>query len=789
MKRYLIIVLISIVSVTMLSANKIVKTHGGNSNYEIKKGGDNVLIVSPSYRYNNRGTADTLQYVPADGSWNAYFVQFPGDAMFTAFQMPANATIKAINVPIYLWGTGDQQLTLSLHKLSYPYDADGEMYPSSAVDGAGWIGGYDMDADGHMSIEGTTYSSGGTQGVCDDGDFVVAGAQDPLGTEVAASGPPGTPKMGLLWPLGFTAATMDPTNHPDIDNDDNDANWTLLSDYGNEIDVLQGDWVGVMVAFTGEGGGDDDATGFLYESGSGVVDPWVSAKFYAGCGGTSGNGGWHIRSWMFNFQLAVELTSDRGPVFTSVTKLPTTISTAARPVTVSLTEDNPIGGDAGVASVVLSYQVDSLTATVETVPMTMTSGTVLDGTWEADIPGPVVGSFVYWSVTSTDVNDNATSLATRSYYVFEATPGLPLVFNNQALSGIEDYLDWTASYDVWESEYGGLSDELLGHYDVVLEMAGLGPDHNSDDEIEAWWGGGKTYIVSADEWLYSRYGSTGVVPIPSVAHDVLGIASYVGDINYGESGDDNEVSRFTAVTGDAVGGALATFLSDSSLYLNYDPDYETGGYNWLDGIVPIDGYTVALNAFAGVLDSVDQANPDTTEYAVAIYGQQGNGGKSAFLAFDHVALNTAPDYFWVGAPYYNNWLDANYPGIYVSGPLPTVLVNPLLASIAWAEGVVGTGNEVSIPIRFELKGNYPNPFNPTTSIVYVIDTKADISITVYNMLGQQIANLFNGNVTPGSHEVKWNGIDNSGHSVASGVYFYRVEAVGQTLTGKMMLLK
>ena len=102
-----------------------------------------------------RGTADTLAYVPADGGWNGQFIQSPGDAMLVMYKMPADGIIKGVNVPVYEWGTGDQQMTISVHKVSYPSTSDGASYPSSAVDGAGWIGGYDMDASGHMSVSYT----------------------------------------------------------------------------------------------------------------------------------------------------------------------------------------------------------------------------------------------------------------------------------------------------------------------------------------------------------------------------------------------------------------------------------------------------------------------------------------------------------------------------------------------------------------------------------------------------------------------------------------------------------
>ncbi|MCH7613456.1 MAG: hypothetical protein IIB45_08880, partial [Candidatus Marinimicrobia bacterium] len=683
---------------------------------------------------NSRGTVDTLDW-GIGGTVNFGF--FPGDVMMEVYKAPTDLIMYGVGVDVYGWNTDGFTPSLKVEVWrpgtgGYPYLTDGTTYPSSVMDGGGWVG-YAHTADNDTThYPDTSYVSdnlwnGFTYGVCDS-DTVVANNQPLMGTKVLPSGfidavitnPGGTdPATGLYW-IDFTQ----------------DGGATFATD----------EYIAVVVTYLETGAGDPlvDASriGLL----SGVADaiyPHVGLKFYniPDCGGTGGESGWYIRQYNWRFAYAVELTGDMPPIIEDLSPLTTTLSTADRAFEAEITETNPSGGTAGVASATFSYQIDSLTATVKTISLTMTSGTAEDGVWGGTIPGQAIGTDIYWSLTAVDVNGNTTSTVTYFYTIFEPTAGLPLVFNNQDVAGIEDYLDWTASYDVWESAFGGLSDELLVHYDLVIEMGGKGPDNNSDDAIIAWWGGGKTYIVSADEWLYIRYGSTGVVPAgTNVARSVLGIDSFEGDINYSGSGDDAAISRLTAVTGDAIGGALATFLSDSSLYLNYDPSYETGGTNWLDSVDPVDGYTVALKAYPGVLDSADQANPDTTTFPVAIYGQAANGGKSVFMSFDVEALNTAPDYFWVGAPYYNDWLDTNYPGQYVAGPLPTMLVNPLLASIAWAEGVVGTGNEASIPSRFELKGNYPNPFNPTTSIVYVIDTKADISIPVYNMPGQQLAN-------------------------------------------------
>ena len=65
----------------------------------------------------SRGTADTMAYVPADGGWNGQFIQSPGDAMLVMFKMPADGIVKGVNVPVYEWGTGEQQMTVSLDKV------------------------------------------------------------------------------------------------------------------------------------------------------------------------------------------------------------------------------------------------------------------------------------------------------------------------------------------------------------------------------------------------------------------------------------------------------------------------------------------------------------------------------------------------------------------------------------------------------------------------------------------------------------------------------------------------
>jgi hypothetical protein len=97
-------------------------------------------------------------------------------------------------------------------------------------------------------------------------------------------------------------------------------------------------------------------------------------------------------------------------------------------------------------------------------------------------------------------------------------------------------------------------------------------------------------------------------------------------------------------------------------------------------------------------------------------------------------------------------------------------------------------NGPNVPMAFELQQNRPNPFNPTTNILFDLPAPSDISLTIFNVLGQQVKN-FNEFRSSGSHTIVWDGTDNIGVQVASGVYFYRLEAGANSATKKMMMLK
>jgi hypothetical protein len=93
------------------------------------------------------------------------------------------------------------------------------------------------------------------------------------------------------------------------------------------------------------------------------------------------------------------------------------------------------------------------------------------------------------------------------------------------------------------------------------------------------------------------------------------------------------------------------------------------------------------------------------------------------------------------------------------------------------------------PSNFELFQNYPNPFNPTTTIQFQVPEAGDVSIVIYDMLGQVVKELFAENVQAGKYSVDWNGANNSGLKMSSGSYIYRMTAGNFVETKEMILLK
>ncbi len=109
-------------------------------------------------------------------------------------------------------------------------------------------------------------------------------------------------------------------------------------------------------------------------------------------------------------------------------------------------------------------------------------------------------------------------------------------------------------------------------------------------------------------------------------------------------------------------------------------------------------------------------------------------------------------------------------------------ITPVLVSIGETSGYFR-------PVQSQLSPNYPNPFNPSTTIQYELKQASKVTLKIYNLLGQEVRTLVNAQKLSGSHSVIWDGKNNHGQRVTSGVYFYRLQAGDFVKTRKMVLVK
>ena len=110
----------------------------------------------------------------------------------------------------------------------------------------------------------------------------------------------------------------------------------------------------------------------------------------------------------------------------------------------------------------------------------------------------------------------------------------------------------------------------------------------------------------------------------------------------------------------------------------------------------------------------------------------------------------------------------------------TIKYSPIFTDVdEWISG--------ELPENYSLSQNYPNPFNPATIIEFTVASRSFINLSVYNTLGQKIKILVDGTRSVGTYRAIWDGTDQQGQPVATGIYFYRLWT-GETVKSKKMLL-
>ena len=159
--------------------------------------------------------------------------------------------------------------------------------------------------------------------------------------------------------------------------------------------------------------------------------------------------------------------------------------------------------------------------------------------------------------------------------------------------------------------------------------------------------------------------------------------------------------------------------------------------------------------------------------------------KSNTAPFDGVWWTYEPDnsYISVAWPVENKYYNMSYDK--ASAAATASATGGLVGDPRWfAMTELSVDEEVIAPKTFTLEQNYPNPFNPTTTIQFSLNTASPVKLTVFDILGQEVATLVNEYKSVGSHKVQWRA-----NTMPSGVYYYRLEADGFSKTHKMVLMK
>ncbi len=116
-------------------------------------------------------------------------------------------------------------------------------------------------------------------------------------------------------------------------------------------------------------------------------------------------------------------------------------------------------------------------------------------------------------------------------------------------------------------------------------------------------------------------------------------------------------------------------------------------------------------------------------------------------------------------------------------------IQPMLDSLGFINDNTKIKSSQSIPGKFILEGNYPNPFNPSTTIKFELPRSQNIEINIFNILGQKVRHLLNSYLESGENKIVWNGKDDDNKIVPSGIYIYSIMTKDKIYTRKMVLLK
>ncbi len=429
---------------------------------------------------------------------------------------------------------------------------------------------------------------------------------------------------------------------------------------------------------------------------------------------------------------------DSSETYIKISVTPPAISAVSRTIGVPTTSDNVgvsadiVDADGTITASTLKYSVDF--GAFQDVPMSNTTG----NTFAAEIPAQAEGAFVRYFITATDNSGNIstlpadTSQASGSIFFYNVTDGLLNISNVQFNYG----------YPGSASGYEGFEVTLQGV--VMTDPTDFIGEYFIEDKDSAW---SAIWVIDG----LNTFDKGDLIQVTGTVQENFGMTRI------------NLVTASQVVTPGV--GVFAPVLVTTG-------EMTTGG--------------ASAEAFESVFVRLEKPTvtdpfPDSPNNFGEFVVDDGTGG----LRIDDLsdAFNGNQDSTYT--------LDDTFQEIQGFGyfSFGNAKVIPRDSSDIIGHVVVGIEDDNNIPRAFELAQNFPNPFNPSTNIRYSIRQAGIYQLTIYNILGQRVQTLFNGFQTANRHEITWNGLNEAGNPVGSGIYFYQLSGKNLSQTKKMILLR
>ena len=437
----------------------------------------------------------------------------------------------------------------------------------------------------------------------------------------------------------------------------------------------------------------------------------------------------------------------------SHTPLPNTTDTTQGYLAVFALEGVPVGGG-DPDSVQVVYSTDGF-QTAQSVFATLSGF----GEYEAEIPAQPWGSLVKYYMTAYD-------FLSSSWYNFPSTAPADsaykfLVGSQPAEAGVM-YAGSTAnpSGSLYTIDLTSGEVTLIGSLGI-RELQSLAVRPSTGDLYGTYTAGSTTSLFKISPILGDALLEI-VVPLANLRAITFG----ENDTLYGVTST-GSLYRIDITTGSP------TLLGTT-----------TGNFYWGLASNPITGDLWASIRFLDRIYTINRSNAAPT-----LIGETGFNTTTSSIAFD-------PQGRLFGITATNQFISIDT-ATAVGSPIGSPSVTGIIALAMRSDSLILSIEEsqtTEVPNTFSLSQNYPNPFNPATEIRYGLPEQSQVTISVFDLLGQEVCQLLNGVQTAGNHVVIWGGGNAAGIGMASGIYFYRMEARGEHSSlfaevRKMLLLR